>query len=109
MFSIKIKYCGGCNPEIDRVWLVESLKEQLLEEALKIDFVEQEDETADLLLLINGCKHACLEQEIPDTDKQSVILSVKGEMVGDQYVKESEIAGVLVDLISKYSTADTKQ
>jgi len=28
MLTIKVKYCGGCNPEINRVGLVESLKDR---------------------------------------------------------------------------------
>ena len=54
--KVAIKYCGGCNPDYDRVALVERIKERLNG---RVEFVSAEDEDIDLVLAVEGCKTAC--------------------------------------------------
>ena len=56
--KVAIKYCGGCNPDYDRVALVEGIKERL---NAKVEFVSAEDENIDLVLAVEGCKTACAD------------------------------------------------
>ena len=56
--KVAIKYCGGCNPDYDRVALVKRLEERLIG---KVEFVSAEDENIDLILAVEGCKTACAD------------------------------------------------
>ena len=54
--KVAIKYCGGCNPDYDRVALVERIKRCLNDH---VKFVSTADEDIDLVLAVEGCKTAC--------------------------------------------------
>jgi len=56
--KVAIKYCGGCNPDYDRVVLVKRIEERLNG---KVEFVSAEDENIDLVLAVEGCKTACAD------------------------------------------------
>jgi hypothetical protein len=58
MLRVGIKYCGGCNPEYDRVAIVEQIKKRL---AGKVSFVPAESEGVDIILAVHGCKTACAD------------------------------------------------
>ena len=58
MLRIGVKYCGGCNPEYDRVALVERIKKRL---SGKISFVPPESHGVDIILAVQGCKTACAD------------------------------------------------
>ena len=55
---VGIKYCGGCNPEYDRVAIVEHIKQSLKDE---IEIVRPESEDVDVILSVNGCSTACAD------------------------------------------------
>lgn len=57
---IGIKYCGGCNPVIDRVGLVERIKK-----ILPADYIVTVDQTLvpwDAGVMICGCASACVDK-----------------------------------------------
>jgi hypothetical protein len=56
--KVAIKYCGGCNPDYDRVALAKYIEKSLLG---KVEFVSAEDENIDLVLAVQGCKTACAD------------------------------------------------
>ena len=58
MLRIGVKYCGGCNPEYDRVAFVDQIKERLEGKAA---FVPPESEGVDMILSVNGCQTACAD------------------------------------------------
>jgi hypothetical protein len=53
--KVAIKYCGGCNPDYDRVALVRYIEKSLHG---KVEFVSAKDEDIDLVLAVEGCKTA---------------------------------------------------
>jgi hypothetical protein len=55
---VRIKYCGGCNPEYDRVAIVDHIRQSLQG---KIEIVGAESENVDLILSVNGCSTACAD------------------------------------------------
>lgn len=55
---VGIKYCGGCNPEYDRVAIVDHIMQSLQD---KIEIVRSESEDVDLILSVNGCSTACAD------------------------------------------------
>jgi len=56
--KIGVKYCGGCNPEYDRVAAVEYMQEQLQD---TVAFVAPETDGVDLILAVEGCSTACAD------------------------------------------------
>ena len=55
---VGIKYCGGCNPEYDRVALVEQIRCALKG---KVEFVSAQSEGVELILAVQGCATACAD------------------------------------------------
>lgn len=99
MFSIRVRYCGGCNPQIDRSNVSRNLKELLKKKGLQIDFIANQERSVDIVLLINGCMHACLEEEHLRSGHNPQYISVRGEMVDDQYIEEESIPELLIKKI----------
>lgn len=60
VFKIGVKYCGGCNPHIDRGLLVEKVRERLDEQPVVFTGFQEED--LDLLFLVSGCGTGCVEE-----------------------------------------------
>jgi hypothetical protein len=56
--KIGLKYCGGCNPQYDRVQAVASIKKRLGD---KFEFVPFEDPNAEGTLVVAGCPTACVD------------------------------------------------
>jgi hypothetical protein len=99
MLLIGIRYCGGCNPQIDRSGIITSLREALEKRGMAIDFTTDRQRSVALVLLINGCMHACIEEAYAKEDHTTPYISAKGEMVDDDYVGEDNIPDFLVDRI----------
>jgi hypothetical protein len=55
---VRIKYCGGCNPNYDRAALVEQMKARLKG---AIEWVSSEGGAFDLVLAVHGCETACAD------------------------------------------------
>ena len=70
MLKVGIKYCGGCNPDFDRVALFKSIANQLKEQAR---FVSPEDADVDLILAVEGCRTACADLSSFDGVKIRII------------------------------------
>jgi hypothetical protein len=102
MFTIGIWYCGGCNPEIDRSRIVLELREGLQKMGLKVDFTSDRERPVDMVLLVNGCKHACLEGKSLKAGRGHHGISVRGKMVDDQYVEEGHISKILIQRICSF-------
>ena len=58
MIRVGIKYCGGCNPEYDRVALVDKLKRRLTG---RVEFTSWESNDIDMVLAVEGCSAACAD------------------------------------------------
>jgi len=55
---VRIKYCGGCNPNYDRVALVEEMKARLGE---TVKWSCPDDDPCDLVIAVQGCETACAD------------------------------------------------
>jgi hypothetical protein len=100
MVSIGIRYCGGCNPQIDRSGVITSLKEALKKIGVEVDFTVDRQGAVDLVLLISGCTHACIEEAYLKEGHTSPYISVKGEMVDSHYAEEDHIPDFLINKIA---------
>jgi hypothetical protein len=68
--KIGIKYCGGCNPEYDRVGLVRHIKEKLKGSGVSFSYESRE---ADLVVAVQGCETACADLSGLDPQKIRII------------------------------------
>lgn len=69
--KLRIKYCGGCNPIINRSRLVNDVKNELAK-AVNVEIVDQ---NADVGLLVGGCQVCCPDlSQIEDQARQWVIV-----------------------------------
>jgi len=107
MLSIGLRYCGGCNPQVDRSRIVREIKEGLRNRGLEFCFSTDKDGIFDLFLLINGCRHACIEEDYSLTKRSVNMISVKGDMVDDFYLQEEDITRYLIDKIMTQCNAMT--
>lgn len=93
--TIRIKYCGGCNPEIDRRTVIKRLEGFFLSNNLKIEFDFNSNRNADLLILVNGCPHACLEEDKLNSATMTPCFSIQGAMIDYRPVTEEELPVIL--------------
>ena len=82
MLRVGVKYCGGCNPEYDRVALVEKIKERL---EGKVSFVLPESEGVDIILAVHGCKTACSDLSCFGGVKIRMIINIEE---GEKFIRE---------------------
>jgi hypothetical protein len=108
MLSIGIRYCGGCNPQIDRSAVITRLKEAVQKRGMAVDFTADRQRSVDLVLLINGCIHACLEEAYLKEGHTTSYISVKGEMVDDSFIAEERIPEFLSERICDLSRSFSK-
>ncbi|MEW6529362.1 MAG: hypothetical protein AB1473_00910 [Thermodesulfobacteriota bacterium] len=91
--KIRVRYCGGCNPQIDRASVVTHLVKIAQGAGFCVDLRSGDD--ADWLLLINGCPRACLEEEHPEVARERRCISVEGSHLGRRPVAEDELPGAV--------------
>ena len=84
MLKVAIKYCGGCNPDYDRVGLVENIEEGLNG---KVEFVSPENENIDLVLAVEGCETACADLSALEGIKIRIIRKIEDaeDLLNDFY------------------------
>jgi len=100
MLLVGIRYCGGCNPQIDRSGVITRLKEAIQKRDMAVDFTAERERSVDIVLLVNGCIHACLEEAYLKEGHTTRFISVKGEMVDDLHMPEEAIPGFLIEKIT---------
>ncbi|MBS3732807.1 MAG: hypothetical protein KGY42_07860 [Desulfobacterales bacterium] len=85
---VRIRFCGGCNPEIDRGETAQQVI-PLLKGRMNTTF--DPNLSADLTLHVCGCAHACLDEESPSADPEPVI-SIQGLRVNREPVEKQDLA-----------------
>ncbi len=96
MKSIGIKYCGGCNPVIDRAKLIQEIKKLLPRE-----FFLATDKTSapwDTGILVCGCLTACADKpDYKNLARKWII--VAGNSVECHSTPEKELAEIVLSKI----------
>jgi len=80
--KVGLKYCGGCNPEYDRVSLVKHIQESLHD---KVAFVTLESDRVGLILAVEGCSTACADLSAFQGVEIRVITTIDG---AKRFIKE---------------------
>ena len=98
--KLRIKYCGGCNPIINRSKLVKEVINALSKE---VD-VEVVDNDADVGLLVGGCQVCCPNlSQIEDQAKQWVIFG--GDLVDHLPVSIGQLPQKVINkVLAKYNS-----
>jgi hypothetical protein len=93
---VGVKYCGGCNPIIDRAKLVQEIKKLLAPE-----FILTKNKSKgqwDIGILVCGCLTACTDK--PDFKNfAKEWITIAGNSVDQNNAPEKELAYIIVDKI----------
>ena len=87
--KIAVKYCGGCNPSIDRANLVGQLAMLLAEAQPEWKLVPLSESEYDAVLLVNGCPVGCVQKQFVD-EKRPVFL-IAGESLQRERISERDL------------------
>lgn len=90
--KVCVRYCGGCNPCIDRVGVVEKLSRL----ADDIEISRDSDSTG-WCLVIDGCRVGCKGNDMDPADDR--VLHVAGCSVQGEEVEEEQIPAALLKRI----------
>ena len=97
MAEIGIKYCGGCNPLIDRARLAKDI-ENMLGPGYKLVRVPAQS-TLEIALLICGCETTCAEgPDVTGPEGQArTWIIIGGPAVDRAHIPEKEMARAIVE------------
>jgi len=99
---VSVKFCGGCNPVIDR-WAVFNELKEILFSTHQISVAVMP--IAKWLLIISGCKVSCASVPKVWTNPDKII-RVAGTAVNGCFIIEKEIAAAIVRIIAGTKTPD---
>jgi hypothetical protein len=91
--QVSIKFCGGCNPNIDRVAVAEKVKKQLENSGIAVNY---NNLNADFVLYINGCKAACVSRQVAENQECAIIA---GSNLNNWDVSESDLSQLAVEKV----------
>ena len=95
MKLIGIKYCGGCNPHIDRTKLVQKISKLLPPEYI---FTTKQSSPWDIGILVCGCLTACEDKpDFKNLARKWII--VAGNSVNMDSAPEKELAVIVAHKI----------
>jgi hypothetical protein len=80
--KVGIRYCGGCNPNIDRQLLTKRLRAKLEPGIFVFEYFDFHD--CEVVVVINGCNVGCAEVQ----KSKNTIIVFGSEMDGKQYPEE---------------------
>jgi hypothetical protein len=96
MNFIGIKYCGGCNPHIDRTKLAREIKELLPSEYI---FTTKQSSVWDIGIMVCGCLTACADKpELTKLARKWII--VAGNSVDLDNAPEEKLADITIRQIT---------
>lgn len=81
--KIGIRFCGGCNPRINRTAIAETVRKKLEARGFSVVYNSPE---ADFLIYLNGCSVACTKRVKEDLAKEVWVAA----MMVDHMEKSSE-------------------
>jgi hypothetical protein len=99
MKPIGIKYCGGCNPHIDRTKLVQEISKLLPPEYI---FKTKQSSRWDIGIMVCGCPTACADKpEFKNLARNWIV--VAGNSVDLHKAPEEKLAAIIVNKINSKS------
>ena len=93
---IGVKYCGGCNPHIDRTKLVQEIEKLLPPEYV---FTIKQSSSWDIGIMVCGCPTACTDKpEFKNLARNWIV--VAGDSVDLHKAPEKELADIIANKIN---------
>ena len=88
-----IRFCGGCNPRIDRVKVAAEIKSQLEDWGIEVVYNKPE---ADFFVYISGCQASCASKQIEYGQECAIIAgcSMNAKAVAEEHLSASVIEKV---------------
>ncbi|MEA4926949.1 MAG: hypothetical protein VB084_16795 [Syntrophomonadaceae bacterium] len=80
--KIGVKFCGGCNPYIDRKNIIDKVKNLLPPGEYTFEYFDFDG--CDLFVVINGCSLSCAKYE----EAENVVTVCGLRIDGQQYIEE---------------------
>jgi hypothetical protein len=96
--KVGVKFCGGCNPYIDRKQVNDRVKDLLIPQGYVFEYFDFKD--CDAFLVINGCSLSCARYEESDD-----VVTVAGYQVDGQLCREEDLP---LQIVRRMSTVTTK-
>jgi hypothetical protein len=88
--GLQVRYCGGCNPFIDRVGVADAVRAGLEEDTLK---------GAGATLYVSGCQRSCAAQHRLTDEEDAQAVVVAGETVDAAPTAAAQIPAAVLDKI----------
>ncbi len=90
--KIGVKFCGGCNPYIDRKWVNDRVRELLPPGKYTFEYFDFDE--CKIFLVINGCGLSCAQfEQAPN------VITVAGFSIDGKQYTESELPYAIVERI----------
>ena len=87
--KIAVKYCGGCNPSIDRANLVGQLAMLLADAHPDWKLVTLGDTEYDAVILVNGCTVGCVQKQFVEETRP--VFLIAGESLQRERISERDL------------------
>ena len=101
MRKLAVKYCGGCNPSIDRTELAGKLAVLLAERNADWKLVALKDNAYDAVLLVNGCPVGCVQKQFVHETRP--VIMVAGESIQREKVAEAALPEKVAEILLRLS------
>ena len=101
MRMLAVKYCGGCNPSIDRTELVGKLAVLLADRNADWKLVTLKDNAYDAVLLVNGCPVGCVQKQFLHTTRPVIL--VAGESIQRERAAEAALPEKVAEILLRLS------
>ncbi|MEW6424781.1 MAG: hypothetical protein AB1523_08555 [Bacillota bacterium] len=88
MFTVGVKFCGHCNPQVDTPGLLQKVQARLPQ----VRFTGWEEEPKDALLVLNGCPTGCATRP----EFKGPVVVVAGNSVDCNYVSAGDLLTSIV-------------
>ena len=94
--TVSIKFCGGCNPKIDRVAVAAEIKHGLLAKGIAVAYNNPD---ADFIVYVSGCQVSCAARFSSSAKVDAVIA---GPGIDARAVDEDCLGAIVIEKVGDY-------
>ncbi len=105
--KIAVKYCGGCNPSIDRSNLVGQLAMLLADAHPDWKLVTLSETEYDVVLLVNGCPVGCVQKQFVNETRP--VFLIAGESLQRERISERDLPQEVIRKIKNFEENQGKK
>ena len=94
--KVSIKFCGGCNPRIDRVGVAAEIKNHFASDRVEVVYNSLE---ADIIVYISGCPSSCASRK---AGGGKACVAIAGSSVDSLAVEEDCLVKIVSEKVRDY-------